>query len=62
MNSRLFMGAGDPCNSPVFLKRFRRKTVKELYRYGITCFIAKLVGFAVTQIPTELTKVCFTQG
>ena len=60
MSSRLIIAAGDITSSPVLFKRFRGKTAKEIYRCGkgilFTGSIAKPVGFAVVQIPGELTK------
>ena len=60
MNSRLILAAGDISSSPVLLKRFRGKTAKEVYRCGkgivLTGSVAKPLGFAVAQIPGELTK------
>ena len=58
--SRYIIAAGDISSSPVLAKRFRGKTAKELYRCGkgilVTGSVAKPVGFAVAQVPAELTK------
>jgi hypothetical protein len=58
MSSRLILAARDISSSPVFLKRFRGKPAKEIYRCGkgiaFTDSIAKPVTYAVTNIPREL--------
>lgn len=58
--SRLIIAAGDITSSPVFGRRFRGKTAKELYRCGkgvaLTGSVAKPLGFAAAQIPAELSK------
>ena len=60
MNSRLIIAAGDIGSSPILAKRFRGKAAKEMYRCAkgiiLTGSIAKPLGFAVVQIPGELTK------
>ena len=60
MYSKLISVSGDIISSPVLLKRFRGKTAKELYHCGkgilLTGPIAKPLGFAIVQIPGELTK------
>ena len=60
MSSRLIIAAGDISSSPVLAKRFRGKTAKELYRCGkgilFTGSVAKPLGFAVAQVPGELTR------
>ena len=60
MHSRLIIAAGDITSSPVFARRFRGKTAKEVYRCGkgmvLTGSVAKPLGFAVAQVPAELTK------
>ena len=60
MSSRLIIAAADVSSSPVLGKRFRGKTAKEIYRCGkgilFTGSVAKPLGFAVAQVPGELTK------
>ena len=58
--SRLIIAAADITSSPVFGRRFRGKTAKEVYICGkgifLTGSVAKPLGFAAAQIPTELSK------
>jgi len=60
MSSRFLLAAGDISSSPVLARRFRGKPAKEVYRcvkgVVLTGSIAKPLGFAVVQIPRELTK------
>lgn len=60
MSSRLIIAAGDISSSPVLARRFRGKTAKEIYRCSkgiiITGSLAKPVGFAIANVPVELTK------
>ena len=56
----LIIAAADISSSPVLAKRFRGKTAKEFYRCGkgilLTGSVAKPLGFAVAQVPGELTR------
>ena len=60
MSSRLIIAAGDISSSPVLGRRFRGKTAKEVYRCSkgiiLTGSFAKPIGFAIANIPAELTK------
>jgi len=60
MSSRLIIATGDINSSPVLARKFRGKTAKEIYRCGkgilLTGSIAKSIGFALSTVPTELTK------
>ena len=60
MSFILIIAAADISSSPVLAKRFRGKLAKEFYRCGkgilLTGSIAKPLGFAVAQVPGELTK------
>ncbi len=60
MSSRLIIAAGDISSSPVLGRRFRGKAAKEVYRCSkgilITGSFAKPIGFAIANVPAELTK------
>lgn len=60
MSIRYIIAAGDISSSPVLAKRFRGKVAKEIYRCAkgivLTGSVTKPVGFAVIQIPGEMTK------
>ena len=60
MSFIVIIAAGDISSSPVLAKRFRGKAAKEFYRCGkgilLTGSFAKPVGFAIAQVPGELTK------
>ena len=60
MSFIVIIAAADISSSPVLAKRFRGKTAKEVYRCGkgilLTGSIAKPLGFAVAQVPGELTR------
>ncbi len=60
MNYRLILATGDISSSPALARRFRGKAAKESYRCAkgiiLTGSITKPLGFAVLQVPGELTK------
>ena len=60
MSSRLIIAVADISNFLVLAKRFRGKTAKQLYWCGksilLTGSVDKPLGFAVAQVPAELTK------
>ena len=60
MSSRFIIAAGDISSSPVLARRFRGKAAKEVYRcvkgVVLTGSITKPLGFAIVQIPGEVTK------
>lgn len=60
MSSRLIIASGDISSSPVLGRKFRGKIAKEIYRCGkgvlLTRSVAKPIGFAISTIPTELSK------
>lgn len=60
MSSRLIIAAGDISSSPILFKQFRGKAAKEIYRCGkgVVCTgsVAKPLGFALLQVPGELTR------
>ena len=59
-NSKLIITAGDISSSPVLGKRFRGKTIKEVYWCGkgilVTGSVAKPLAVAAGQVPAEFTK------
>jgi hypothetical protein len=60
MGSLFILAATDVTSAPVLLKRFRGKAAKQTYRCAkgiiLTGSITKPVGFALLQIPGELSK------
>ena len=59
MNSRLIIASGDISSSPVLASKFRGKVAKEIYRCGkgvvLSGSVIKPIGFAVSNIPVELS-------
>ena len=68
MNSRLIIAATDINGTPVLVRWFNGKIAREIYRCAkgiiLTGSLAKPVGFAIAQIPRELSKgmVCTVVG